>query len=213
MFAASMPTAGKMKTACIALRLSMLRKRRSCFVVSVLWPIRRRRARVLISARRRRYVWHGAFPLCATGFLMAFPHVYKSIMMKYLYKIGLSYITPIIMIQLSNNRLYRTPMFRTSKGEINDIHWKTVILVFTEILMQAGIPFFVYARLWHPVSKNFAYSIIVVIAIIVILFMQMLKKTRVYANLLEEADKLTKEEHKTRKKDYCLRSYYTTYFL
>ena len=73
------------------------------------------------------------------------------------------------MIQLSNNRLYRTPMFRTSKGEINDIHWKTVILVFTEILMQAGIPFFVYARLWHPVSKNFAYSIIVVIAIIAIL--------------------------------------------
>ncbi len=121
-------------------------------------------------------------------------------MMKYLYKIGLSYITPIIMIQLSNNRLYRTPMFRTSKGEINDIHWKTVILVFTEMLMQAGIPFFVYARLWHPAPKGFTYSIIVVIAIIAILFMQMLKRTRVYENLVEEADKLTKEEHKTRKK-------------
>lgn len=71
-------------------------------------------------------------------------------MMKYLYKFGLNYITPVIRIQLSYNRLYRVPKFRTPKNEINDIHWGIIILVFSEILIQMVIPFFVYARLWHP---------------------------------------------------------------
>lgn len=75
-------------------------------------------------------------------------------MMKYLYKFGLNYITPVIRIQLSYNRLYRVPKFRTPKNEINDIHWGIIILVFSEILIQMVIPFFVYARLWHPAPKN-----------------------------------------------------------
>ncbi|RGQ11602.1 hypothetical protein DWZ09_17890 [Bacteroides cellulosilyticus] len=126
--------------------------------------------------------------------------LYKPIMMKYLYKFGLNYITPVIRIQLSYNRLYRVPKFRTPKNEINDIHWGIIILVFSEILIQMVIPFFVYARLWHPAPKNLVYSVVVIAAIVAILFMQKVKKEKVYENLTEEANKLTKEEHKARRK-------------
>ena len=100
--------------------------------------------------------------------------LYKPIMMKYLYKFGLNYITPVIRIQLSYNRLYRVPKFRTPKNEINDIHWGIIILVFSEILIQMVIPFFVYARLWHPAPKNLVYSVVVIAAIATFLLYYML---------------------------------------
>ena len=91
-------------------------------------------------------------------------------------------------------------MFSSPKSEINDIHSGIIILLFSEILMQTGVPLFVYARLWQPAPMWFVYSIIIITAIVSILFMRKVKKAKVYEELLEEANKLTKEEHKARRK-------------
>lgn len=114
-----------------------------------------------------------------------------------LYKLGLSYITPVIRAMLSYNRLLN----RVPKNEIGDIHWRIMCLFFSELLMPIGIATFVYARLWKPAPRELIYSIITIIAIIAFFFMQKIKKAKVYQRLIEEANKLTKEEHKARRRD------------
>lgn len=112
------------------------------------------------------------------------------------YKIGLKYVIPVIRIMLSNNRLYSV----APKGEIYDILLGIVCLIISEILMPFITVFIIWARIDEPVSRSLIYSIIGITIIIAILFSIKLKREKVCEFFIEEADKLTKEEHRKRKK-------------
>ncbi|EOS08840.1 hypothetical protein C802_04292 [Phocaeicola sartorii] len=112
------------------------------------------------------------------------------------YKFGLNYVIPVIRIMLSNNRLYPV----TPKGEVYDILWRITCLIMTEILMPFTILFIIWARIDKPVSRPLIYWIIGIAIITAILFSIKLKREKVCELFIEEADKLTKEEHRQRKK-------------
>lgn len=111
------------------------------------------------------------------------------------YKIGLKYIIPVVRIMLSNNRLYSVP-----KGEIYDILWRIGCLIGAELLMPITIFFIIWARIYEPVSRPLIYWIIGFAFIIAALFVIKVKREKACESLIEEADNLTKEEHRKRKK-------------
>lgn len=111
------------------------------------------------------------------------------------YKIGLKYVIPVVRIMLSNNRLYSVP-----KGEIYDILWRIGCLIGAELLMPITIFFIIWARIYEPVSRLLIYWIIGCAFIIAALFVIKVKREKACESLIEEADNLTKEEHRKRKK-------------
>lgn len=112
-----------------------------------------------------------------------------------LYKLGLNYITPVIRAMLSYNRL----LSNIPKNEINDIHWRIICLLFSELLIPIGLLTFIYARLWEPLPRVLIYGIVIIIAIISLSFMYNVKESKEYERLIEEANKLNKEQHKVRR--------------
>lgn len=111
------------------------------------------------------------------------------------YKIGLEYIIPVIRVMLSNNRLYSVP-----KGEVYDILGRIGCLVWAELLMPITIFFIIWARIYEPVSRSLIYWIIGIAFIVTALFLIKVKREKACELLIEEADKLTKEEHRKRRK-------------
>ena len=111
------------------------------------------------------------------------------------YKFGLKYVIPIIRIMLSYNRLHLVP-----KGEIYDILWGIGCLIWGEFLMLFTSFFIIWARIYTPVSRLLIYWTIGIAFIITVLFLIKVKREKVCESLIEEADKLTKEEHRIRRK-------------
>lgn len=112
-----------------------------------------------------------------------------------LYKIGLKYITPIVKIMLSNNRLNCVP-----KDEINDIHWKIILLVACELLMVPTVILFTWAHIYQPAPKTVILGIMMVVYVTSLLFMQNVKKAKYYESLIEEANEQNEEEHRANRK-------------
>lgn len=140
------------------------------------------------------------FRIYAFPCVLLFTCIIVRIPIQMIYQFGLNYITPVIRIQLSYNRLGRKLRFRNPKDEIDYIHPTIVCLLFSEIFTLTVIPFLIYARMWQPSLIRFVYILAIIAVTISILFMRKVKKAKVYEKLLEEANKLTKEEHKVRRK-------------
>ncbi len=113
-----------------------------------------------------------------------------------MYRFILMYITPVIKIMLSYNRLHYIP-----KNEISDIHWKIILLFACELLMLPTAILFTWARIYYPAPQMLIYSILMMVYIISFLSLWVVKKNKYYELLIEEADGLTEKEHRTRRKN------------
>ena len=112
-----------------------------------------------------------------------------------IFVIGVKYITPVVQAMLSYNRLHVVP-----KNEQSEIFYRLFILVAVQIMIPLIAPLFVWANLYQPVPKTFSFCLLALCAVISCLLIYAIKKKGVIESFIEEADIMTKTQHKARRK-------------
>lgn len=111
------------------------------------------------------------------------------------FDIGVKYVTPVVRVMLSYNRLYGVP-----KNEQLEMFSRLLVFVAAQMVIPLIAPLFVWANLYQLVPKIFIFCLMGFCTVINCLFIYAIKKNGVIESFIEEADVMTKEQHKARRK-------------
>lgn len=112
-----------------------------------------------------------------------------------LFDLGLKYITPVLQILFSYNRLHEVP-----KNEKEEISSKVQMLVSTQLMITGVVPFSLWAHLYHTAPKVYIYTWVCSAFIVGYFFMRVMKKRKILDVFMEEANKMTTEQHRACRK-------------
>lgn len=108
------------------------------------------------------------------------------------------YLTPLINVILSRSRLKKVP-----QDDFYETFLLVVIAVASQLSFIAAVPLCICAKLFTPAPKPLVYAIISICFIISYFTISSIKT--MLTNLIQEANRLTKEQHRKRRKDLLLK--------
>lgn len=125
-----------------------------------------------------------------------------------LYRLLLSYMVPLIEVILSGNRLKKGP-----QNDSFETFWTVVIGLSSHLIFIAIIPLFIWARLYQPAPRLLVEVILGMCFIISFLLTLIIKKNKIFDQMIEEANKQTKEQHRERRKALKLKFFFGYVFV
>lgn len=118
-----------------------------------------------------------------------------------MFKLGLKFITPVLQVMLSYNRLHKVP-----KNELQETLARLQIFFTAEIMIPGIAPLFAWANLHHqPIPDIYIFGSMLIYFLIGCVFIYSLKRRNIVETFIKESDAMTREQHHARRKSLVLK--------